>query len=240
MLLLIFIVVLLLIIIYIDWEQEIDEFKIVKREGLVYTNDNVIREIYKMMYIVDKLFRIYGIEYWVEGGTLLGAIRHKGIIPWDEDLDIRVLDIYEDDINNMSKALNHFGYEIVDSWWGYKIFPTNGKIIPGMKWKFPGLDIFISVKNNDIIKFKHQKCIDVFGDVTFNIDDVYPLKELQFGSFKVFAPNNPTPYFDQCYGKDWYDVAYMMYDHENEKQYKTKTIVHLTDDDRVPAIPFYP
>lgn len=49
---------------------------------------DVQEKILETMKYIDKLCRENGIVYYIMGGTALGAVRHGGFIPWDDDLDI--------------------------------------------------------------------------------------------------------------------------------------------------------
>jgi len=46
--------------------------------------------IYEVLKVFVRLCEEKGLRYWITGGTLLGAVRHGGFIPWDDDVDVHM------------------------------------------------------------------------------------------------------------------------------------------------------
>ena len=48
-------------------------------------------QLLELLEVFDAICTKYQIPYWIDSGTLIGAVRHGGFIPWDDDIDVCVL-----------------------------------------------------------------------------------------------------------------------------------------------------
>lgn len=73
--------------------MEDDFFKAEERSGFFV--DETMKKVWakdlELLGVMEDICRRHKIRWYADGGTLLGAVRHKGFIPWDDDIDIQMM-----------------------------------------------------------------------------------------------------------------------------------------------------
>lgn len=177
--------------------------------------------------ILDEFVRICKknqLEYFLIGGTLLGAVRHKGFIPWDDDLDVAMpRDDYE-------KFLNIAGEEMksdfcIDNFnnneWYYlnftKIRKKDTLFVQDFQLEYEGpkgiwIDIFpldnVKTEKNIFqdcrIKFiKHLRAIAHYKSEIFLSNKNLIVKKIVGFVFKPIPTNKLMQLADKLMKKDW-------------------------------------
>ena len=107
-------------------------------------------QVYSLARTVASIFRENNLTFWTSGGTTLGLVRHQGLIPWDDDVDIC---IKEEDLEKFIKLTFKFeaaGCSIVQSnSYVWKVFhKKNSSEITGkcVDYRYPFCDVFIMTK----------------------------------------------------------------------------------------------
>lgn len=109
----------------------------------------------EMLQFIDSVCQKHGIRYWLCSGTLLGAVRHGGFIPWDDDVDIEMLrEDYEKFVKVLKKE-NSPNYVLQTHQTDFNYFAPYGKL--------RDLCSYIKEDNcNDLYYKYHGIYIDVF------------------------------------------------------------------------------
>lgn len=175
--------------------------------------------LYKTLGDLVHLLEAEGIDYWISCGTLLGAVRHQGLIPYDDDVDLFIHEKDGPKVLALKDRLKAMGLGIAQDRTSIKVYKLNGvhvrpkknsfKLFPGVWFvrrkqeKFPFIDLYISKIDQGDYIHAHPRAYRVFSNERFKVSDLYPLKRYQFGPLQLLGPNNPTYHLDRAYGTDW-------------------------------------
>ena len=166
----------------------------------------------KLMIDVKNIIENLSIDYWIEGGTLLGAIREKKLIPWDHDIDMGMINYSNDAIKKMIHNLKKKFYVSVKTFnnmegvWDlgeYRVIKVYPKKYFFLKDELC-LDIFIYYKGNvPNVKNEVYKYV-VWGKNAFHKKEFFDnLEKIEFYGESISVPSNYREFLKVKYGNDW-------------------------------------
>lgn len=200
-----------------------------------YTSEKIADWIKKALANIDREFVKNDITYWIDGGTLLGQVRHGGLMKWDDDADIVIPNTEIDKVWELESTFKKLGYKMSWGIWGksiIKLYDPNGSIIykPKMRtkghtgrrdYKYPYIDIQI-LEDNGKGQFRFNQALSsFFGDkFYYKKSEVLPLKRVKFSGISVNSPKNPIPYLDRGYGNWKKEILMGGFSHKLERKQK--------------------
>lgn len=133
----------------------------------------------------------HGVRFWLNGGTLLGAVRDKRFIPWDKDVD---LGVWMQDTPRINAAVNELRGE---GWWVTIDRPGQGNLIRVQIHGCP-VDLFrYTIEGGHAINRYGGLCEVVPKHFLERLDPI------EFYDARFNTPIDPERYLRLQYGPGW-------------------------------------
>jgi len=188
-----------------DWRYVTPTDKQVKYYSI--SEDKALK-LYQLMKDTHDILVKHKIDYWIDNGTLLGAVRNKGIIPFDDDLDIGVLHQDEIRLQAIAEEVEKRGYSFSQK----TIYAICTKVTKLLQEK-TCLDIFIYHKKDNKFVFTNLLVRNTYPKAYFYDNEIFPLKKYQFGEVEVYGPDKAKGYLDRQY-PEWDIYAIIQQPHK--------------------------
>lgn len=170
------------------------------------TPQRVVDAVYEALAAADWVLGRLGIRYVIMAGTLLGAMRPGGMIPWDDDADLGVCFRDEAAVRAAQPLLRSYGHDIAGFDHGLKIFPLSGSVLePGLRYRYPFVDIFTLVQESRTWVFSSAVTREKWPTEYFAAEDFDDLVRVPFGPLSLWSVRESAAqaYLDRFYGPDW-------------------------------------
>lgn len=174
-----------------------------------------------------KFMDDFSIDYWLDGGSLLGAMRNGKMIKWDDDIDLAIV---EDQYIKLIEIIKKIGIK-EDKHYIFKKYDIKFRLVYSKdavsnslkEWliraehltnnnKILFIDLISYIKNN-----KNQYVTNnIYFNKTYiyNISDIYPLRKIKLENQYFKCVNNPLPYLNKGYWF-WYHLGRVTHTHFN-------------------------
>lgn len=183
------------------------------REKNSIMNDCCKKNLLEILLTINDVFEKHKITYWIDYGTLLGAIRKQSIIPYDDDCDIGILRQDADKLISLSNEFRLLGLHLVT--WFYPDFiridysRINELHVDIFIWHFDKIDFKNMWENDD--KITKRVCLN---RLDFHPEDnikgkwfpayyLFPLQKIKLENYEFPCPGNPENFVQFRYGLNW-------------------------------------
>ena len=184
------------------------------------------RHIRDLLAGVQELFAAHDITWWADYGTLLGAVRHGGLIPHDKDADIGILaedferllalDVHTNPWHDTSRGRPNRTRPMAGFIWNHKP-PRQPDEADGAEFTAgDSIKVWLSAKNQtnvDIFPWHRRDDgtfyrtryvnVDRFKGREFNEDRLFPLGTIAYEDLTIPAPADPEWFCEHRYGPEW-------------------------------------